>query len=70
LKAYNELWIGGEWVKAETSKSFSNRNPATGEEICRVPMAGKSDGDKAVAAVHKAFRSWSENRTLTKHSVP
>jgi acyl-CoA reductase-like NAD-dependent aldehyde dehydrogenase len=53
------MWIGGKFVNADSGETFTTRNPATGEEISEVPLAAKSDVDKAVAAAHKAFPAWS-----------
>ncbi len=55
-----KMWIGGQWVNADSGRTFVTRNPATGEEIAEVPLAGKSDVDKAVAAARKAFPAWSK----------
>lgn len=52
------MWIGGEWVEADSGKTFVTHNPANGEVIAEVPLAGKSDVDKAVAAARKAFPAW------------
>ena len=54
-----KMWIGGKFVNADSGQTFTTRNPATGEEISEVPLAAKSDVDKAVAAAHKAFPIWS-----------
>ena len=53
------MWINGKFVNADSGKTFTTRNPATGEEIAEVPLAGKSDVYKAVAAAKKAFPAWS-----------
>ena len=53
-----KMWINGKFVNADSGKTFTTRNPATGEEIAEVPLAGKSDVDKAVAAAKKAFQGW------------
>ena len=53
------MWIGGEWVEAESGKTFPAYNPATGEEIARVPLADKVDIDKAINAARKALPLWS-----------
>jgi betaine-aldehyde dehydrogenase len=58
MKSY-KMWIGGKFVNAASGKTFTTRNPATGEEISRVPLADKRDVDKAVAAAKKAFPAWS-----------
>jgi acyl-CoA reductase-like NAD-dependent aldehyde dehydrogenase len=54
-----KMWINGKFVNADSGKTFTTRNPATGEEIAEVPLAGRSDVDKAVAAARKAFPAWS-----------
>lgn len=54
-----KMWINGKFVNADSGKTFTTRNPATGEEIAEVPLAGKSDVYKAVAAAKKAFPAWS-----------
>ena len=33
------MWIGGEWVEAVLSKTFTVGNPATEEEIAELPPA-------------------------------
>ncbi len=58
MKNY-KMWIDGKWVDAESGKTFSVVNPATEEEIARVPLGGTADVDKAVNAAKKAFPSWS-----------
>ncbi len=54
-----KMWINGKFVNADSGKTFTTRNPATGEEIAEVPLAGKSDVEKAVAEAKKAFPAWS-----------
>lgn len=51
----NKLFIGGEWVDAESGKTFPVLDPRTGEEVFRVAEADKADVEKAVAAARKAF---------------
>lgn len=53
------MWIGGEWVKAESGKTYASINPATEEEIAEIPLADTVDVDKAVAAAKEAFPMWS-----------
>jgi len=54
-----KMWIEGKWVDADSGKTFLTHNPATGEVVAEVPLAGASDVDKAVAAARKAFPAWS-----------
>lgn len=55
-----KMWIGGKWVEAESGKMFPIFNAATGEEVARIPIAGKADVDKAVEAARNAFPIWSK----------
>ena len=45
-----QLFIDGQWVDAESGKTFQTPNPATGEPLAEVAEADKADIDKAVAA--------------------
>lgn len=53
------LLIDGEWVEATSGERFEVTNPATGEVIASVPNAGAVDAQRAIAAAHVAFESWS-----------
>ncbi|PYS24036.1 MAG: betaine-aldehyde dehydrogenase [Acidobacteria bacterium] len=56
-----QLFIDGQFVDAESSKTFATPNPATGETFAEVAEADKADVDKAVAAARKAFEGkWSK----------
>ena len=59
-----KMLIGGRWLEAESGKTFSTYNPATGEILAQVAEGNGSDVHKAVTAARKAFESgpW---RTLT-----
>jgi succinate-semialdehyde dehydrogenase/glutarate-semialdehyde dehydrogenase len=51
------LFIAGEWRKA--ARDMTVVNPATEEELGRLPHASKSDLDDALDAAEKGFRIWS-----------
>ena len=59
VKQY-KMYINGKWVDAESGDTYSVINPATEEEIARVPLGDKRDADKAVEAARKAFPVWSK----------
>ena len=68
-----QMLIGGEQVDALDGQTFDVHNPATGDVIAKVPLAGKQDVDRAVEAAQKAFEgpwsTWSaakRGRTLQK----
>jgi len=54
-----KLYIGGEYVAARSGETFANVNPATGEEIGAVHVAGQEDVDAAVEAAKEGFAEWS-----------
>ena len=53
------LFIGGEWRAATSGASLDSHDPATGERLASVAVAGSADVDAAVAAAGKAFPAWS-----------
>ena len=57
-----KMLIDGCWIDSASGKTFETINPATGDTICHVAEADKSDVDMAVAAARRAFDSgpWSK----------
>ncbi len=56
------LLINGEWVEAADGATFPTYNPATGEVLAEVALAGPEDVDRAVQAAREAFERgpWSQ----------
>src|SRR5690606_39627298 len=52
-----KLLINNEWVDAANGETFATVNPATGEELAQVALAGLEDVDRAVRAAREAFDS-------------
>src|SRR5437763_9496137 len=50
-----QLFIDGQFVDAESGKTFKSPNPATGETFAEVAEGDRTDVDKAVAAARKAM---------------
>jgi acyl-CoA reductase-like NAD-dependent aldehyde dehydrogenase len=50
-----KLLINGEWVPALDGQTFSTVNPANGEELAQVALAGVEDVARAVHAARAAF---------------
>jgi phenylacetaldehyde dehydrogenase len=61
LSTPRKMLIDGQWVSAQSGKTFDVFNPATGEVLARVAEGDKADIDRAVVAARKAFESgeWS-----------
>ena len=57
----HRMLIDGRFVPAASGKTFPVYNPATGEEVARVPEAEAEDVNRAVTAARRAFDSgpWS-----------
>ena len=53
------MFRDGEWVDAVSGGTFPVFNPATGQEIDRMPDGGAEDATLAIAAADAAFVAWS-----------
>jgi malonate-semialdehyde dehydrogenase (acetylating)/methylmalonate-semialdehyde dehydrogenase len=58
--------VGGEWRAAGTGDSLPVFNPATGEEIERVPLSSPADVEAAVLAAAGAYESWSRTPVMER----
>jgi aldehyde dehydrogenase (NAD+) len=54
-----KFYIDGQWVDPISTRKFDAINPATEEVSGQVAMGEAEDVDRAVAAAHKAFASYS-----------
>ncbi|MGH2425132.1 MAG: aldehyde dehydrogenase family protein, partial [bacterium] len=50
-----QLVLDGRETAALSGRTASVTNPATGEAVAIVPIAGEDDADRAVLAAHRAF---------------
>ena len=57
--------IGGTWAEAE-GETLPIFNPATGEEIDRVPLSDAATVDSAVQAATKAAQSWAQTPVMDR----
>lgn len=53
-------FINGKWIESQTEKYDIVPNPATGEELARVPISTREDLDEAVQIAKEAFKTWSK----------
>ena len=65
------MLIGGRWVEAQSGKTLSVINPATGDQICTVPAAQAADVDAAVAAARSALElgAWKRFRPADRERL-
>lgn len=59
-----QLLINGEWLPASDGRTFTTKNPANGQKLAKVALAGIEDVNLAVSAAREAF----ENSPWTKTS--
>ena len=64
-----KMWIGGRWVDADSGDTFRTHDPATGDVVAEVPLAGPSDVDRAVAAARAALPGWSRKSQAERSAV-
>ncbi|MFG3720729.1 NAD-dependent succinate-semialdehyde dehydrogenase [Streptomyces massasporeus] len=64
-----QLFIGGGWRDAESGRTLSVDNPATGEELCRVADASPADGQRAVDAAVAAQPAWAATPPRTRSEI-
>lgn len=52
------LFIAGEWLDAGGRETLPVHDPATGEVLARLPIAGPDDIDRALDAAQAGFQIW------------
>ena len=62
-------FIGGRWVKAQTTEFFDVHNPAVGDVIGRTPLSTGADVDAAVRAATDAFPGWRDTPVNARAQV-
>src|SRR5688500_10562235 len=51
-------YINGEWQTSDSTEYWDIPNPATGENIARVPFSSAADIDRAAEAALEAYPAW------------
>ena len=59
MRAYDSIFINGQWVPSAGTETLSVTDSATEEIIATIPNGTVSDVDAAVAAAKAAFPAWS-----------
>ena len=58
MKAYDKMFIGGEWREGRGEGMLENIDPMTGEVLYRYKPASREDVDDAYAAARAAQKEW------------
>lgn len=61
-----KLFIGGEWVDAQSKTTFELENPATETILTTVASGNADDVDLAVEAANQAFKTWRYESPITR----
>lgn len=71
LKFRTQAFIDGQFVKAQSGKTFTTENPATGQPLAQIAACGAPDVDRAVKAARRAFVSgaWSRQKPADRKKV-
>jgi len=62
-------FINGEFVPPEDGRFADTLNPSTGEALCKYPLSGVMDLEKAVEAASSAFKHWSKVSKMERAEV-
>ncbi|CAG8462613.1 13932_t:CDS:2 [Acaulospora colombiana] len=66
-------FINGEWVNSKTGKEFAvldfELDPATSEEVGKVPDMNPEDTKEAIKAAKEAFKDWSTQTAKHRHDL-
>ena len=62
-------FINGDFVPPEDGRFADTLNPSTGEALCKYPLSGVMDLEKAVGAASSAFKLWSKVSKVTKERI-
>lgn len=62
-------FIGGKWTHGNGDGSVPVHNPATGQELDRLPLLAESDLDAALTAADEAFAGWRATSPLRRGEI-
>jgi succinate-semialdehyde dehydrogenase/glutarate-semialdehyde dehydrogenase len=65
----SRAWIDGNWVDAHSGATFAVTDPATGEEIARVPDMGATETRLAIDAAERALSGWSKRTARDRAAI-
>ncbi|GGL72515.1 NAD-dependent succinate-semialdehyde dehydrogenase [Wenxinia marina] len=62
-------FLGGEWVTAESGRTFEVRNPARGDVIANVPDLSRGEIARAIDAAHAAQKDWARKTGKARAAI-
>jgi succinate-semialdehyde dehydrogenase/glutarate-semialdehyde dehydrogenase len=65
----DKAYVAGEWVGADSGKSFPVTNPARGDVICTVPDLSEAEVERAIDAAYAAQKDWARKTGKERAAV-
>lgn len=65
----NQVYIDGQWVNADSGKTFDVRNPANGEVIAQIADAGADETRRAIEAAERALPAWRDKTAKERANI-
>jgi succinate-semialdehyde dehydrogenase/glutarate-semialdehyde dehydrogenase len=62
-------YVNGEWVNADSGKTFAVTNPANGEEIARCADLGRDETRRAIDAAYAAQPAWAAKTAKERAAI-
>lgn len=64
----HQSYINGQWVDADSGKSFAVTNPVNGETVVNIADCGADETNRAIAAADDALKTW-RKKTAKERSI-
>ncbi|MGZ7178094.1 NAD-dependent succinate-semialdehyde dehydrogenase [Burkholderia gladioli] len=64
-----QIYLAGEWQGAANGASFEVRNPANGELLGSVPLAGAAETRRAIEAANAAWPAWRRHTAKERAAI-
>jgi len=64
-----QCYLDGQWVGADSRKTFAVDNPATGETLGSVPDMGTAETRRAIEAAERAWPAWREKTAKERAGI-
>ncbi len=69
MRTYQNL-IGGQWLPAQSGRTFTTTNPADAREtVASYPLGGATDAAAAIAAAREAFPKWAAQTPVARGRI-
>lgn len=65
----DRCFINGDWLAADSGKTFSVTNPATDEILAQVADAGVAETRRAIASAHQAQQLWAAKTAKERSKI-